>query len=100
MNLKKQVSTDDLRTNLADILGSVMYNNEKVLITKYNRPAAVILSPEEYEMLIDPTNRFTKNEWQKRFSFFRDIQNRVPDDQQEQLQNEINASLEEVRTEK
>jgi len=97
MQLKKQVSTDDLRANLTDILGSVMYNDEKVLVTKYNRPAAVILSLAEYEMLLDPTKRFTKSEWKKRFAFFKDIQTRVPEDQQDSLQEDIDDSIQEAR---
>lgn len=47
------VSIDELRSNLADIVNRVTYAKDKVVVKKYNREAAVLISVEEYEELID-----------------------------------------------
>ena len=59
-----QVSIEEFRAKLADMVGRVMYGSEAVVITKYNRQAAVLIGAAEYERLLDPTKRLTKRQWQ------------------------------------
>lgn len=47
------VSIDELRSNLADIVNRVTYANDRVVVKKYNRNAAILISIDEYEKLID-----------------------------------------------
>lgn len=95
-----QVSIDELRTNLSEIIGSVMYGNNQVIVKKYNREAAVIISKAEYERLRDPTKRFTQSEWQAKFKIFDKIKNRIPEIEQDKLEREILRAVKEVRAEK
>lgn len=95
-----QVSIDELRTNLAEIIGSVMYGNNQIIIKKYNREAAVIISKAEYERLIDPTKRFTQPEWQAKFKIFDKIKDRISETKQDEFGQEISRAVREVRTEK
>lgn len=47
------VSIDELRSNLADIISRVTYAKDKVVIKKYKRDVALIISLDEYEKLVD-----------------------------------------------
>jgi len=46
-----QVSIEELRTNLAQLVGRVEFGEEKVVVTKYRRKAAVLIGLKEYEKL-------------------------------------------------
>lgn len=98
--IKNSVSVDQLRTNLSQLIGQVMYGNDKVIIKKYNREAAVLLSLDEYEKLVDPTKRFTPQDWQKKFSLMDKIKKRVPKNNQESLAADIEQAIVEVRAQK
>ena len=45
----KTVSIVDLRTNHADILGSVYFAGEPVMVEKHGKPIAVIISLKQWE---------------------------------------------------
>lgn len=47
------ISAEELRVNLATYLGRVMYADEMIVVKKYNRDAAVILSPRMLRRLLD-----------------------------------------------
>ncbi len=47
----KHLSSREARANFADLLGSVYYTNEPVIVEKKGKPVAVIVSPREYEAL-------------------------------------------------
>lgn len=76
MKLQTLVNIEDFRANLADYIGRVMYAKEKIIIKKYNRDAAVVISPDEYELLINPTKRFDKKTWASKFEVFDKIKKR------------------------
>lgn len=73
MKTKDGVSIDEFRSNLADYINRVRYRREKIIVKKHNKEAAVLISPEEYAWLTDPTKRFTKKEWREKFSVFEDV---------------------------
>lgn len=95
-----QVSIDELRNNLAELVGRVMYGKDRILIKKYNREAAVLMSVEEYEKLLDPTKRFTKEEWKKKFQVIDRMRERIPKQDQDLLEREIDEAVREVRAQK
>ena len=53
------ISAEELRINLADYLGRVMYADEMIVVQKYNRDAAVIISPRMLKRLIDANQATT-----------------------------------------
>lgn len=77
-----------------------MYGKDKIIIKKYNREAAILLSLDEYEKLVDPTKRFTKKEWAKKFAVIDKIRDRIPPQEQEKLEEDITRAVQEVRAEK
>lgn len=98
--MKSVVSIDEFRTNLAELIGRVMYGRDRVVIKKYNRDAAVLLSVDEYEKLVDPAKRFSKSEWNSRFALIDKIKERIPEVDQEILETEIIRAIKEVRAAK
>lgn len=94
------VSVDEFRTNLSEFIGRVVYGRDRIVIKKYNKNAAVLLSVEEYERLVDPTKRLTEAEWQKKFEKLDTIRDRIPPEDQKQLESDINRAVREVREEK
>jgi len=94
------VSIDKLRSNLADIINRVTYANDMVVVKKYNREAAIIISLDEYEKLMDPTKRLSESQWQESFKRLDEIRAKMPKVDPEELDREIGKAVEEVRAEK
>ncbi|HNT30045.1 MAG TPA: type II toxin-antitoxin system prevent-host-death family antitoxin [bacterium] len=55
------ITTAQLRSDFADIIARTYYQNKTFIISKSNKPMAVLISPEEYELLLgekpDPSKR-------------------------------------------
>lgn len=94
------VSIDELRSNLADIVNRVTYANDRIVVKKYNRDAAIIISLDEYEKLMDPTKRLSESQWQESFKRLDEIQAKMPKVDPDELDREIDKAVEEVRAEK
>ncbi len=94
------VSIDELRSNLADIINRVTYANDMVVVKKYNKEAAIIISLDEYEKLMDPTKRLSKNEWKKHAKRLDSIRNKIPAYDSDELDRIIDEEIEAYRAEK
>lgn len=94
------VSIDELRSNLADIINRVTYANDMVVVKKYNKNAAIIISLDEYEKLMDPTKRLSESQWQENFKRLDKIRAKMPKVDPEELEKAIDAAVAEVRAEK
>src|SRR5438477_2158649 len=46
--LVRHMSTKEARANFADLLGSVYYTKEPVIVERKGKPVAVVISPDEY----------------------------------------------------
>ena len=86
--INNAVSIDELRSNLSEFIGRVMYGKDRVIIKKYNREAAVLLSLDEYEKLMDPTKRLSKSQWGKAVQKLDGIRAKIPKVDQEILEKE------------
>lgn len=94
------VSIDELRSNLADIVNRVTYANDKVMVKKYNRNAAILISVDEYEKLLDPTKRLNETEWKEKFNRLDEIRARIPKMDPDELDKIIDEEVAAVRAEK
>ena len=97
--LNNSVSIDDLRTNLAEFIGRVMYGKDRIIIKKYNRDAAVLLSVDDYEKLLDPTKRLSKSQWDEEVRKLDSIRTNIPDADPTDIVKEINQVIRDVRAE-
>lgn len=98
--LQNIVSVDEFRTNLAELIGRVMYGKDQIIIKKYNRDAAVLINVEDYEKLIDPTKRLSSARWKDKFKIIDKIRAAMPEINQDILEKEIDRAVKEVRAEK
>ena len=48
----KRMSAKEARGSFSDVLGSVYYGKEPVIVEKQGRPFAVVISPEDYDRLV------------------------------------------------
>ncbi len=94
------VSIDELRTNLADIINRVTYANDMVVVRKYNKDAAIIISLDEYEKLMDPTKRLSEKEWSDSFKKLDEFRAKIPKMDPQEMDKIIDEAVAEVRTEK
>lgn len=62
----KRMSAKEARDNFSDVLGTVYYSKEPVIVQKRGRDFAVVISPEDYKRLL--------KEREKRFS----VLDRIP----------------------
>lgn len=53
----KHISSRDARANFADLLGSVYYTHEAVIVEKKGKPVAVIVSPADYQAMQEAAAR-------------------------------------------
>lgn len=98
--LKNSVSIEEFRVNLADLVGRVMYGQDRVVIKKYNRDAAVLISVEDYKKLLDPTKRLSRSEWNKAVQKLESIRKNIPEADPKFIEKEVNQAVREARAEK
>ncbi len=55
----RRMSAREARANFGDLLGSVYYTKQAVVIERKGRPFAVVISPEEYEKLVGKERAWT-----------------------------------------
>ena len=94
------VSIEEFRVNLADLIGRVMYGKDRVVINKYNRNAAVLLSVDDYEKLLDPTKRLSMSQWNDAVQKLNTIRADIPEVDAKIIQKKVKETIEEVRAEK
>lgn len=94
------VSIDELRSNLADIVNRVTYANDKVVVKKYNRNVAILISVDEYEKLLDPTKRLSKAKWNESVKTLDRIRAKIPKFDPEEMEKVIDEAVKEVRAER
>lgn len=54
--MTKRMSVRDARANFSDLIGAVLYTKEPVIIERKGRPAAVVISTEQFERYQDQVN--------------------------------------------
>jgi prevent-host-death family protein len=59
----RTVSVHYARANLSDVLGSVYYGKEPVMVAKKGKPVAVVMSPEVYDQLREQQDRQRAADW-------------------------------------
>lgn len=88
----RRMSSKEARNNFSDIVGSVFYTKEPVVVEKNGRPMAVVISPDDYA-------RYQKSEKQQLFQTIRQIQKHNRDKDPEAMEADIAAAVEEARQE-
>lgn len=94
------VSIDELRSNLADIVNRVTYAKDRVVVKKHNRNVAMIISLDEYEKIMDPTKRLSRDEWNKHAKKLDNIRSKIPSYDPGELDRVIDEEIKAYRAAK
>jgi len=53
----RRMSAREARANFSDLLGTVFYTNEPVIVERKGKPFAVVISPEQYRVMQEEIQR-------------------------------------------
>lgn len=87
----------DVREQLSDLVSRVAYGDQKVVITKFGKPVAALVTLEDYEKITNPAKRFSKAEWDKGFSFMDKARTNTKNYPQEKVERAIDQAVRKVR---
>ncbi|OGK13255.1 hypothetical protein A3A93_00555 [Candidatus Roizmanbacteria bacterium RIFCSPLOWO2_01_FULL_38_12] len=90
----------EVREQLSDLVSKVAYADQKVVITKFGKPVAAIVTFNDYEKLINPTKRFSKNEWEKGFTLMDKARANTSKYPKQEVEQAIKKAINEVRQSK
>ncbi len=90
--LTKRMSTQEARANFSELLGSVYYTNNPVIVERKGKPFAVVISPEQFEGL--------KREQEMAWVAIEQIQQRNQDKNSSKVLADLTEVVEQVRQER
>lgn len=90
----------EVREQLSDLVSRVAYGDQKVVITRFGKPVAALVTFEDYEKIMNPAKRFTKEEWNKGFSLMDKARANVNKYPREEVEQAIDQAVSEVRQSK
>ena len=98
--MNKILPLKDVREQLSDLVSRVAYGNQKVLITKFGKPVAALVTFDDYEKIINPAKRFSKTEWEKGFSLIDKARANTKKYPQEKVERAIDQAVSKVQQSK
>lgn len=98
--MTQTVSAQDVRNKFAEVLNTAVYGSTNIVITRFNKPQAVIMSYKEYERLMNPRLRFTAKEWEKGFKVFDRIRAKNKNVPLKEIEKGVEEAIAEVRRRK
>ena len=88
----KTMSAREARANFGDVLGSVYYTKEPVIVERKGKPVAVVISPEDFA-------RFQQQQVERAWATVQAVQERNADQDPEEVLRDVTAEVEAVRQE-
>lgn len=88
--MTKRISAREARNKFADLMGSVHYGGEEVIVERSGRPVAAVIPVDMYERLVV--------ERRVRFEVLDEIRSRLPDVSSEEVEKDVALALKKVRT--
>ena len=84
------VSAREARNRFADIMGSIRYGGEEVIVERSGRPMAALIPVDTYERLIA--------ERRTRFEVLDQIRSNLPDVSSDEIENDVVRTIKELRS--
>lgn len=92
----RTMTAQQARAKFGDLLGSVYYGKEAVIVEKKGKPVAVVISPEEYEQLERERQAKLDRFWQTAERIAERNEDKDPDE----VLADVTKVVEEVRQER
>lgn len=87
--MAKQIGAREARSQFSNLIGSVRFGNEEVILLRSGKPMAAMIPIETYERLVA--------ERRARFEVLDTIRSRLPDIPPEQIDRDIANAISKVR---
>ncbi|MBI4035697.1 type II toxin-antitoxin system Phd/YefM family antitoxin [Candidatus Daviesbacteria bacterium] len=94
--ITQKMTAKEARDNFTDLLGTVYYGKEVVMVEKKGRPFAVVINPSEYENY----QNFKKVAKKRFFELVDEIQAANKDKSFDKIYKDVTKIVEEVRKER
>jgi prevent-host-death family protein len=90
MIMAKRMSAKDARSKFSDLLGTVNYGEEEVIVERSGRPVAAVIPVPVYERLVA--------ERQTRFEVIERVRSRAPKASLEEIEADVRQAVAKVRS--
>jgi prevent-host-death family protein len=88
--MAKHVGAKEARSNFSDLIGSIRFGNEEIIVERSGKPMAAMIPVETYERLVA--------ERRARFEVLDRIHARLSDTPPEEIEKDVADAVSEVRT--
>lgn len=89
-----------VREGLSELIARVAYGEQKVVITRFGKPVAALVNYNDYEMIMNPFKRFSKEEWEKGFALMDKMRKNTRKYSPEKVTEAIEKVVKEIRQHK
>lgn len=89
----RRMSSREARANFAELLGSVHYTREPVIVERKGKPYAVLISPEQWEQI-------RQDQIERGWAAVDAIHERNRDGDPDEVYRDVTAAVEQVRQER
>ena len=89
-----------VREELSELVARVAYGEQKVVITRFGKPVAALVTYHDYERIMNPFKRFSKEEWEKGFALMDKMRKNSRKYPPEKVEDAIEKAVKEVRQHK
>jgi len=94
------VPLKDIRGQLSEYFNQVIYGRSQVVVTRFGKPKAAIISYDDYEKVMNPQARFSQEEWGEGFAVFDKILKRTKVINSNKIEKAVFKAIAEVRKSK
>lgn len=98
--MSQTLSLKKVREELSELIARVAYGEQKVVITRFGKPVAALVNYSDYEKIMNPFKRFSKEEWQKGFTLMDKMRKNTRKYPPEKVADTIEKVVKEVRQQK
>ena len=98
--MTQTLTLKSVREQLSDLVSRVAYGDQKVVITKFGKPVAALVTVDDFKKIMNPAKRFTKEEWEQGFKFIDKARANAKKYPQKDVEQAIANAVREVRLSK
>ena len=98
--MSQTLTLKSVREQLSDLVSKVAYGDQKVVITKFGKPVAALVTFEDYKKIMNPAERYTKEEWDKGFALIDKDRAKTKKYDPNEIEQAINQAVKDVRQSK